>query len=295
MKAHNIVYFIKEGVKSIFLHGFMSFAAVTVIVACLIIVGSFSLIAVNVNNTIDAVAAQNEVLAFIDEELGDAEARSVGSRINALDNVKSSTFVTKEEAFDEYRNELGDQQDILTGMEEDNPLRHRYRIFLEDIEFMADTVTAIEGIPGVANVRASLQVSDSIMTLRNIVNVISYILGIILISVSVFIIANTVKLATFDRREEIAIMKMVGATNAFIRWPFVFEGFLLGITGAAVGFVFQWGLYEATVGQIAKSIKLIEVVPFASMGMQLFLIFLAAGFLVGVGGSVLTIRRFMQV
>ena len=119
----------------------------------------------------------------------------------------------------------------------------------------------------------------------------------VLFVVSVFIMANTIKLTTFDRRDEIAIMKMVGATNGFIRWPFVYEGFLMGVFSAVIGFFLQWGLYEAVSRSVASNdtINLITVVPFESMWNYVAIIFAAAGMLIGVGGSLSAIRKFLQV
>jgi cell division transport system permease protein len=295
MKRYDFGYFLSEGVKNIFLHGFMSFAAVSVIVACLIIIGSFMLLSLNVSTVIREAEESNEIIAFIDETLSEAEAKSVGSKINRIDNVANSVFVSSEEAFEDYSERLGEYKNLLEGLDGRTLLRHRYRIFLEDIDRIRTTVEAIRKVPGVADVNVSYEISQGIMNMRNIVNAVSYILSALLIGVSVFIIANTVKLTTFDRREEIAIMKMVGATNAFIRWPFVFEGSLLGITGGALAFIGQWLIYRYAIIKITESFQIIQLVDFNSVSVPMLLLFLVIGFSVGAGGSVLTIRKFMRV
>lgn len=295
MKRYDFNYFMLEGVKSVFLHRFMSFAAVSVIVACLIIVGSFFLLALNVNQIIVEAERSNEILAFIDEGLSESEALSVGTKINIVKNVARSIFVSREEAFTQYTEELGDDSYLLEGLESDSLLRHRYRIFLDDLTLMDETVNQLMKIPGVSKVNASFAISESILNLRKVINFITYILAAILIGISVFITSNTVKLTTFDRRDEIAIMKMVGATDAFIRWPFVFEGFILGMTGGFLAYLCQWGIYLFAVDRILASMQIIDLIGFEQLGLPILIAFLFAGFLVGVGGSVLTIRKFLRV
>ncbi|MDL2288378.1 permease-like cell division protein FtsX [Oscillospiraceae bacterium OttesenSCG-928-F05] len=296
MKGHNILYFMREGVKSIFLHGFMSFAAITVIVACLIIVGSFSLLAMNVGAVIDTVASENEIIAFVDESLSESEAKSVGSAINRTPNIASAIYVSKEQALEDFSQSLDDDDKFLVeGLDEDNPLVDRYRVFLEDITAMDETVEALKVIPGIDKVRASTPIAEGVISMRNVVNAISYVLGIVLLAVSVFIISNTVKLATFDRREEIAIMKMVGATNAFIRWPFVFEGFMLGMIGGLIAFFLQWGIYHYAAESLFASIQMVQLIEFGDIAGLMLVAFVLVGFFVGIGGSLLTIRKFMKV
>lgn len=295
MKGYDIFYFFREGLKSIFLHGFMSFAAVSVIIACLIIMGSFMLLTLNVNMVIADTESANEVIAFVDDKLSASEALSVGTKINGVPNVSSSIYVSSTQAFEDYSKELGEDSSLLEGLDSQTLLRSRYRIFVEDVSLTAETADNIRNIPGIAKVNASLDISRGIVSLRNVVSAVSYILAAILVSISIFIISNTVKLTTFDRREEIAIMKMVGATNAFIRWPFVFEGFMLGITGGALAYVGQWLIYRYATDKIIESAHMLELLDFSAIAAPLLIVFVAAGFVVGIGGSVLTIRKFLKV
>lgn len=298
MKRHAASYFLTEGIRSVFLHGFMSFAAVGVIVACLLIMGSFSLVAVNIDELIRNLENENEILVFVDESLSDSEARSVGTSImkRAGDNVADSVWVSREEALEEYIRTLGEKgQSLMEGYDDDNNLRHRYRVFLMDISLVDDTVEKIESIPGVAEVRVDMVVAKGLMTTRRIVETVSLTLIIALLVVSLFIISNTIKLATFDRREEIGIMRIVGATKSFIRWPFVVEGFLLGMTASVVAFFLQWILYSWFTGGVLSNIAMMELISFGDMLLPMLLVFLLTGFSVGVGGSLLTIRKFLKV
>ena len=160
-----------------------------------------------------------------------------------------------------------------------------------------ETVKAVEQISGIAKVTASLDIADGFVTLRNMAGAVAWILIAMLLIISLFIIANTIKLATFHRREEIAIMKMVGATNGFIRWPFVYEGFMIGLLSAVLGFGLQWLLYESVAKSLAMSdrLQLLTIVDFTSIWRPVAAIFAAAGILIGVGGSLTAIRKFLHV
>jgi cell division transport system permease protein len=295
VKGYNFLYFLREGIKGILQHGFTSFAAVGAIVACLIIMGSFALLSFNVNEVIQKVEDDNQILVFIDDSLSENEALAVGTKIYAVENVKTAQFTSRDEAFAQYHESLGDDGYLLDGLESEDILRHRYRIYVEDINLMEQTCAELKKISGIDKVSASFEISEGIITLKNTVNIITYILAAVLAAVSVFIISNTVKLATFDRREEIAIMKMVGATNSFIRWPFVFEGFLLGLIGGLIAFFGQWGIYNFAAENIPALTQMGALVSFYDISAMLLLVFMGVGFLVGIGGSVTTIRKFMRV
>ncbi len=296
MNRHNFFYFIREGVYNMFSHGFMSFAAVGITVACLLIMGTFTLVAVNANAMLADLESQNQVLAFVDENLSEQEARALESKLRAVPNVADVTFISNAEAAEAFRGRYEDEELFQLP---DNNFRHRYAIDLEDIGLMGETKAALEDMPeiGRGNVNAYEDEAEGFITIRNVAGVVCMVLIAVLFLVSVFIIANTIKLTTFDRRDEIAIMKMVGATNGFIRWPFVYEGFLLGLFSAVIGFFLQWGLYEAVARSVASNdtINLITVVPFEGMWTYVAVIFAGAGMLIGVGGSLSAIRKFLQV
>ena len=297
MNRHNFFYFIREGAFNMFSHGFMSFAAVGITVACLLIMGTFTLVAVNANAMLADMESQNQILAFVEKGMSEQDARALGREILKVDNVVKATFISNEEAARTFRDKYEDDE-LFQGLPDEN-FRHRYAIDLEDIGYMRQTREALEELPGIGkgNVNAYEDEAAGFITIRNVAGVVCVVLIAVLFVVSVFIIANTIKLTTFDRRDDIAIMKMVGATNSFIRWPFVYEGFLLGLFSAVIGFFLQWGLYEAVARSVATNdtINLISVVPFESMWTYVAAIFAGAGMLIGVGGSLSAIRKFLQV
>ncbi len=285
----------KEGIRGIFLHGFMSFAAVCVTVACLLIVGSFSILVYNVNIMVEDLNKTNEIIAYVDSELPDAEARSVGTQINQIENVQNAVFVTREEALADFVAEH--QNDAAFSGVEANDLRHRYVITLMDNSKMEQTVAAVEGIAGVAKISAAFELAEGFTTLQNVLHIASLTVIVVLLVVSLLIISNTVKLAMYDRKDEIAIMKMVGATNGFIRLPFVVEGFALGMLGAALAFGLEWLMYDALLMRLeaVDTLKLFSFVPFTELLWPMVATFVAAGLFVGIVGSWTSIRKFMDV
>ena len=292
---HDFRYFFREGIRNMFSHGFMSFAAIGVTVACLVIMGTFSLVAYNANENLKDLQKENAVLAFVDENLSDNEAKALQSKLEKIPGAADCTFVSRQEARDEYVAQYN-EDDLYSDLDP-SIFRHRYVMHLTDLNRMGQVVQDLESVEGIAKVRADQDISNGFITVRNIAGVISIALIAILLIISVFIISNTIKLTTFDRRDEIAIMKMVGATDGFIRWPFVYEGLLLGLIGAAVAFGLQWLLYAAVSQGIANSdtMQLLRVVDFRQIWAPVAAVFAGVGILVGVGGSLTAIRKFLRV
>ena len=295
MKINNLGYLLKEGIRGIFLHGFMSFAAVCVTVACLLIVGTFSSLVYNVNIMVEDLNKTNEILVYVDSELSDAEAKSIGTKINMVDNVLQATFVSREQALEDF---IADHQDddAFSGVEATD-LRHRFVVVLEDNALMEQTDTAIKMIPGVAKTNAAYELAKGFSTIQDVLHMVSAAIIAVLLVVSLLIISNTVKLAMYDRKDEIAIMKMVGATNGFIRLPFVVEGFTLGMMGAILAFGLEWVGYDALIQKIAAvdALQLFNFVSFQELLIPMVVVFAAAGMFVGIVGSWTSIRKFMNV
>ncbi len=295
MKFNNIGYLLKEGIRGIFLHGFMSFAAVCVTVACLIIVGSFSILAYNLDVMVQDLNQTSEILVYIDSDLSDAEARSIGTKINALSNVLQAKFISRDEALESFvKDHNGDS--AFNGVQASD-LRHRYEVTLEDNSLMDQTDAQLQQIPGVAKTNAAYELAQGFTTIQQVLHIASVALIAVLLVISLLIISNTVKLAMYDRRDEISIMKMVGATNGFIRLPFIVEGFTLGMMGAILAFGLEWVGYDALVNRISSvdSLKLFTFVPFKTLLIPMLIVFGAAGLFVGIMGSWTSIRKFMDV
>lgn len=295
MKLNNLGYLLKEGFKGIFLHGFMSFASICVTVACLVIVGSFSILSYNLDIMVEDLNQTSEILVYVDSSLSDAEARSIGTKINLLDNVLQATFVSREEALQNFIDDHNGDS-AFSGVQAQD-LRHRFVVTLEDNTKMQETDDQLKALPGVADTNAAYELAEGFSTIQSVLHMVSYAVIAVLLVVSLLIISNTVKLAMYDRRDEISIMKMVGATNGFIRLPFVVEGFTLGMIGAVLAFGLEWLAYDYMIQRIAlvDALKLFNFVPFQELLIPMVAVFGAAGLFVGIVGSWTSIQRFMDV
>ncbi len=289
------LYLIREGFRSIKTHGFMSFASVAIITACLIIIGSITLLSLNIDKLIADLEQQNEIVAFVDESISDEEtAKALESSILAVGNIESAEFVSRENAMKNFMSKYDDR--LMEGIDA-SVFRHRFVLHLTDISQMAETKKALEAVPGILKVNAQIEYADRFVRVRNIVSVISLILTAVLTFVSFFIMSNTIKLTTYGRREEIAIMKMVGATNAFIRTPFVIEGLILGLLGGLFGFLIQWLLYTLLNSSLMDTLtgSFVTLVPFKTVMWPLLAAFLGIGVLIGVFGGLNAIRNYLKV
>ena len=287
-------YLLWRGIKNIFTHGFMSFASVAVITACLVIMGALGLITWNINAMIDEMQNQNKIIAYIDENYTEEQARALQPEIDKLKNIESVEFVTREQAMENFE---ADYEDELFDTIDASTFRHRYVITLVDINQMKDAQGALEKIEGIADVNAHLDYAKKFVTFRNIVSIVSLVLVGVMVLVSLFIMTNTIKLATFTRKDEIAIMKIVGATNRFIRFPFVIEGLILGAVGGGIACVIVGGLYSVAKRRLMTTMiaGIFTMVPFHTVMLPMLVVFLGVGILVGVIGGVTAIRSYLKV
>ena len=288
-------YLFKEGIRNMFTHGFMSFAAVCVTVACLVIIGGFSLIIYNLSLFVSDMEQQNRILVYVEETYDTGEAKSVGSRINMVENVREAVFMSREEAGKRFIEQQGGD-DAYDGIDS-STFRDRFIVTLEDNSKMQETVEQLRKIEGVAMISDRPELAEGITTIQRILNIASVAIILVLLVVSLFMISNTIKLAMYDRRDEIAIMKMIGATNRFIRFPYFVEGFLIGVISGAAAFFIEWGLYDLLATRITQmqSMQLFNIVPFQEVFLPMVLTFGAAGLFVGMFGSVMSIRKFLDV
>ena len=294
MRMSRLFFLLGQGIKNIFTHGFMSFASVAVITACLFIMGCFSLLTLNIDNMIAEMQSQNRVIAYVDENLSEDEARALESKVSGVKNIETCEFVTREEAMTSFESDY--DADLFENIDS-SVFRHRYVLSLTDLSLMQETKADLENIKGIADVRAHLDYAEKFVTLRNIVSIVSVILVVTLFVVSLFIMTNTIKLATFTRREEIAIMRMVGATNGFIRLPFVVEGLVLGALGGAIAYGLVALVYHLATQKLlaAMAFGFVVLVPFSTVALPLLGVFLGVGILVGVLGGVSAIRNYLKV
>lgn len=295
MAKHDFRYFAHEGFSNMFSHGFMTFATIGITVACLLIMGTFTLVAVNADANLKDLEASNEILAYVEDTYTPAQARELEKTLEKLDNVASATYISKEQAMEDFAADYPEEE-LFQNLDPEI-LRDRYSVKVKDLKLQSQTVQELDDVIGIADVKAYEEVASGFLTVRNVATVVCVALIVILFVVSVFITSNTIRLTTFDRREEIAIMRMVGATNGFIRRPFVYEGFLLGLLSAAIAFGLQWMLYAAVAQGVDSNdtLQLIRILSFQELWKPVAAVFAGAGIVIGVGGSLSAIRKFLQV
>ncbi|MGI6030673.1 MAG: permease-like cell division protein FtsX [Eubacteriales bacterium] len=287
-------YLLKEGVRNIWKNSFMTFASVGILMACLLLMGTFVLVSENINYMIEGLADDNEIALFIEDSVSREDALAMQEDIEAIDNVATVTFLSKEDAWEQWL-EKQDNAEAYSEAIESSPLRDEYIITLNDISQMYATVEQLNQLPGVGDIRYREDVAQNLVKLKNMVGIVALVFLIVLVSISVFIISNTIKLGMFARRKEISIMKYVGATNAFIRLPFFVEGIIIGAVGGGLAYALQWYIYTYLVEKVVVGIDLINLVDFQVYAQPLLLAFMGAGLLVGLVSSIVSIRKYLNV
>ncbi len=273
----------------------MTTASVSVLIACMIIIGTAYLFSKNVSNFMLQIEQQNEIVAFIDENVPEEEYQGLQNKIEAVNGVSSVDFVTKEQAMEDYRKTLGEDGSYLDAFtDENNPLRNSFVITIEDLALFSDASSKISSMEEIARVRDTQETVSVLLSLRKVVNILGVWIMLILGLVSLFIISNTIKIAMYNRRTEINIMKYVGATNWFIRWPFVFEGLFIGVLAAGICFGLQWYIYNYLLKSLFDGINFIQLVPFSELYIDIIIVFAAIGIIVGVFGSMTSIRKYLD-
>ncbi len=295
MKNSSFGYLIGSAFRGMRKHLMMTTASVSVLLACMVIIGTAYLFAENVSYFMQQIEKENEIVAFIDETVPEEDQAVLKSDISAIDGVGDVTFVTKDQAMEEYRAELGEEGaylDAFTG--EENPLRHSFVISIDDLSKFETASATIAALSGIDHVRDTQEIVNVLLSLRKVVQILGLWIMVILGLVSLFIISNTIKIAMYNRKTEINIMKYVGATNWFIRWPFVFEGLFIGLVAAAVSFVLQWYIYTYLISSLMSGLHFIELVPFSALFVDVIIIFAVIGIVVGVFGSITSIRKYLN-
>lgn len=300
MNTSSLFYFVKASFKSMYKNALMTLASVFILIACMIIIGSVFLGSQNVMSFMNKLEAQNEIVAFISDDYDDdSSARSkLCDKIEAIEGVAEVEYITKDQALAEYRDSLGENGAYLDGYDgEENPLRNELRISISDIDLYSAISYEVSSMDEIANIRDSQEIVDLLISVRNVLHMLGFWIMIILAVVSLFIISNTVKLTMYSRRNEINIMKYVGATNAFIRFPFVLEGVIIGLISTILAILCQWCIYSYVLVPLLSSLDFLasSIVPFGEMFVSLLVIFGIIGLVVGVFGSIISIRKYLKV
>lgn len=286
-------YLVKEGFKNIWNNRIMSIASVCVLISCLILTGAAALLSLNVEKVVDSVGQSNETTIYIKDGVSELEAVYIGKDIEKIDNVTSVRFYSKDEAFEAYREELGDEL-FERISEESNPLPDSYIVAMDDLSLYEDTVRQIQAINGVDTISNRSEIAKKLTDISNLVNIICFWVVIALVVISLFIIANTIRATMYSRRYEISIMKSVGATNNFVRLPFLVEGVMIGLISSIIGTLCIALLYNAGMNAIEQFIPF-DAIPLSDVIIYVAFAFLIAGVLIGFFGSFISIRKYLKM
>lgn len=286
-------YLVKEGFKNIWNNRIMSIASVCVLISCLILTGAAALLSLNVEKVVDSVGQSNETTVYLKDEVSELEAVYIGKDIEKIDNVTSVRFYSKDEAFEAYRDELGDEL-FERISEESNPLPDSYIVAMEDLSLYGTTISEIQAIGGVDTISNRSEIAKKLTDISNLVNIICFWVVIALVIISLFIIANTIRATMYSRRYEISIMKSVGATNGFVRLPFLVEGVIIGLISSIIGTGCIALLYNAGMNAIEQFIPF-DSIPLSDVIILVAAAFLIAGVLIGFFGSFISIRKYLKM
>ena len=301
MKLSGVRYLTKQGFDNVWKNRMMAFASFCVLFVSILLVGLSILFYVNLNSIIGGIENKNEIIVFLDEDITKQQTDEVGKKLKQMDNIKSISFYSKKQAFDDMKSSMAEYEEIFDSLGDDNPLIDSYRVKIKDISQTDATVDSLNEIDHVYRIRAPYDFVNILSEMKKIVTIIATAIIVALAIVSMVIISNTTKASVFARRNEISIMKYVGATNAFIRIPFFVEGMITGIIAGMVATLITWMGYDAVVELLTKEVNILNIIgmgsiiPFAEIAFKVAGLYIIAGALVGAVGSVLSTRKHLNV
>lgn len=291
-----IKMFLMDALKSLKRNKTITLASIITVSATLFIFGVFLLVAQTINLGVQSVESKVEIKAYLLDEITSAEKDNVYNIIMGVDGVKEVTYETKEEAFEKFKERLGENNAILTGFSEDrNPLPNSYVITLKEPEAAIRVEEALKDVRGVEDVGNERETVEKIITLARLIRTIGVVIFIILVLVSLFLISNTIKLTVYSRRREIGIMKFVGATDWFIRWPFLIEGMIMGLVGGFIAVAVVYFAYNLIYVDVTKTMFYAELISPAYILNHFTWQFGLTGLFIGAMGSFIALKRFLDV
>lgn len=299
MKFRSIKYFFSEAFSGVIRNRLMSIASIGTVAACIFMIVISYCALTNVDYMLTQIEESIGISVFLEEDVNSDKVLEINDQLVNMDHVESVSYISPEDALQEMK-ESWDAEEILAGFDEsNNPLTSSFEVSLDDIQYQSDVVSKIEQIEGVRKIRSSETETEFLVKISNFLRLFGSVLILALAAISVVIITNTVKLSVFTRRTEISIMKYVGATDWFIRWPFVIEGIITGLVGAAIPIIVAWPLYNKLIDVIYAQIPMIRSIVTFKFGIDIFSVLLpvslAFGALLGVLGSNISLRKHLNV
>jgi cell division transport system permease protein len=296
MKFRSFHYLLGEGFKNVWSHRLMSVASAGVLIACMLMIGIVWAISLNISNAVDLIEDQNVVLVFFDDDLSREDAQSSSNRIAQMDNIKTCEFITREEGLLRQQEAMGEEYaPLFQWVADENPLPDSCQITVEDLDRFDQTILSLRSVSGVSTVRQQRDVVNKLAAIRSIINIVGIWVIALLLVISLVIVSNTIRITMFTRKLEINIMKAVGATDAFIRTPFIIEGMILGVIAGIGSTGLLYLLYKLAERTFAQNFGTISsFIPFSSFALTLFVGFVVIGAFVGSLGSVFSIGKYLR-
>ncbi len=291
----NLRYLTHEGIKNIGINRLMSLASVAVLMSCLVMIGSAFMLFLNVDALLQNIQAQNVIMVFAELNADDTTVEQLRTDIGKVDNIASVEFVSKADAYKQVVSSLGDNASILNGVD-DSFLPDGFKVTVSDMEFFTKTVNDLRSLPNVYSIQQNSDLASRLEKIRTAVSYISIGIVVLLLVVAIFIIANTIKITMFSRKLEISIMKAVGATNSFIRWPFLVEGVTLGLIAAVLAWGILYGLYTLTGEALLTIFGVLggSLVSFWNYAAYIAIAFVVLSVLAGGFGSIISIGKYLK-
>lgn len=298
MKHSIFGYLLGEGFRNVFHNKKSSGASLAIMCATMLIFGLFFMIIENLNNAVETLETQQGIQVFIQKTATDAQMEQIGEQIQAIDGVNKVTFVSKEDALNQTKEKLKDKQASIAGWDESNPFKASYLVTLTDLKLSSQVQDEIKKIDNIDSIQSRDETINGLVAIANGVRIVSAVILTLLVLISIFIIGNTIKLTVHARRKEISIMKYVGATDSFIRWPFVIEGIIIGIVAALLSILVLGIAYSLITNAAANSIIStmgIKLLSFTDMTTLLVIVYMVLGIGIGALGSSISMRKYLQV
>lgn len=299
MRYSVLGYLLGEGFRNVFKNKKSTGASLIIMCATMLIFGLFFVIGENVNYIMEEVEAQQGMQVFLNKDATEEQIQQAGEQIRAIDYVATAQYVSKEDALNSLKERFGENGDLLNGYYEKNPLKPSYVVTLTDLEQSDNVYAQIKQLDNVSNIEVRDKTIDALIGVANGIRIVSGVILILLIVISIFIIANTIKLTVHARRKEISIMKYVGATNGFIRWPFIVEGIIIGVISAMISIVLLGVSYNFAIDKLLDSsvatMVSFNLLTFSDMFALVLTVYLILGIGIGVIGSAISMRKYLEV
>ncbi|MBE6105791.1 permease-like cell division protein FtsX [Anaerovibrio lipolyticus] len=295
MNINTVEYFVREVIHSLRRNNWMSVASIGTVAVSLFIFGMFLMLVMNMNKMVDAMESQVQIKVYLEDDFSRDDARELEVDLKKMQGVEKVTFVPKEEAMEKFKERLGDQKTLLDALDETNPLPDSFEVMVVQPEMVKTAAENIEKFEGVDSAKYGQDVMEHLFDITRLIRIFGFALMMVLALATLFIISNTIRLTVFARRKEIAIMKYVGATDWFIRWPFVLEGIVMGFLGSLIASVVLRFTYSGITAKIYDTLAFFPLIPEEPFLNYVTMIVVIGGMIMGAIGSTVSIKRFLKV